>query len=73
MKPQDIIFILILIILLYKRKAECFVYAGLACLIVSAPLFYFQIFFTAQRLIYYATAIFTIAIILMLLQRNNEK
>jgi len=73
MSIQDIAFLIVAVLLLIKSKYEWLVYAGLACLIVSAPLFYFQIFFTAQRLVYYATAIFTIAIILMLLQRNNEK
>lgn len=72
MKPQDIIFILILIILLYKRKAEWFVYTGLACLIVSAPLFYFKIFFTAQRLTYYAVAFFTIAVLIYILKLKKS-
>lgn len=72
MKPQDIIFIFILIILLYKRKAEWFVYAGLACLIVSAPLFYFQIFFTAQRLTHYAVAFFTIAVLIYILKLKKS-
>jgi len=72
MKPQDIIFILILIILLYKRKVEWFVYAGLACLIVSTPLFYFQIFFTAQRLTYYAVAFFTTAVLIYIFKLKKS-
>jgi hypothetical protein len=63
MKPQDILFILILIFLLWKRNPKYFSIAGLACLLISIPLFHFWIFFTAQRLVWYAFVLLAISTI----------
>jgi len=72
MKPQDLIFFIVVLILLYKRKPDWFVAAGLACIILSIPLFSFWIFFTAQRLVYYAAAFFLISVVLFLIQARNK-
>jgi len=72
MKPQDIFFIVIIVALLFRNRPKWLIFAGEFCLIVSIPLFYFQIFFTAQRLTYYAAAFFLIAIIYNLL-KNYKK
>ncbi len=58
MKFQDILFFVLLVFLLLRRKSHFFVMAGLACLALSIPLFYFWIFFTAERLTWYAGTFF---------------
>lgn len=73
MKIQDIIFFLSLAFLLYKHNPKWFAVAGIVCLILSIPLFYFWIFFTAQRLTWYAAAFFLAAIVINLLNlRKNQ-
>lgn len=54
MKPQDIMFIMILGILVLVRKPSLFVVAGLVSLVFAIPLFSTWVFFTAQRLTWYA-------------------
>jgi hypothetical protein len=66
MKPQDIIFIIILIFLLWKRKPEWFIFLGLFSFLCSIPLFAYWIFFTAQRFIYYGFSFFLLGIIFSL-------
>lgn len=63
MKIQDIIFVLTLVFLLYKHNSYWLVVAGIVCLIISIPLFSFWIFFTAERLTWYAAGFFLLAII----------
>jgi hypothetical protein len=66
MKPQDILFLLILAFLVFKRKPRLIIVIGLSCIFVAIPLFYFQVFFTAQRLISYAALLVFVAIVFML-------
>lgn len=54
MKIQDLIFIAILIFLIIKNDAKLFVFVGLIILALSIPLFAFWIFFTAEKLVWYA-------------------
>lgn len=54
MKIQDIFFIVLLLILIALHRPRLFIIVGLLCLVASIPLFSFWIFFTAQRLVYYA-------------------
>lgn len=64
MKPQDILFIIVLFILiLFKRSAKIATFAGLCCVIIAIPLFAKWIFFTAERLIWYGAGFFLLAII----------
>lgn len=70
MKPQDLVFAIVLLFLVLRRKPEWFVYAGLISLMISIPLFYFWVFFTAQRLTYYAAGFILISIILNLKYRK---
>jgi len=72
MKPQDILFIVVLIALIVIRKPKLLVYAGLICLILSIPFFSFWVFFTAQRLTYYAPVFFFSAILLLLISNKNK-
>jgi hypothetical protein len=53
MKIQDIIFLILFVILLFKHKENSFVALGLLCFLLAMPLFYLYIFFTAERLIDY--------------------
>ena len=66
MKPQDIAFIVIFIVLIALRKPKLFVAAGITCLLVSIPLFAKWIFFTAERLTWYAAVFFLVAAIFYL-------
>jgi hypothetical protein len=69
MKPQDILFIIILILLLWKRDPKLFTVAGLVCLIIAIPLFQFWVFFTAEHLVWYASGFFLFAIGSQLLKK----
>jgi len=70
MSIQDLFFIAILAVLLIKQRYEWLVVAGLACVVISIPLFYFWIFFTAQKLIYYSAAFFLVAAILFIIKKR---
>lgn len=71
MKPQDILFIAVLVVLLIFRRPRWLVIAGLISLAASIPLFTFWIFFTAERFVYYAWAFFTVASIMLLLKNKR--
>lgn len=62
-KIQDIVFILLFLFVLWRKNARLAAIVGLACLILAIPLFKFWIFFTAERLTWYAAAFFAYAII----------
>ncbi len=72
MKIQDIAFLISLAILFSIRKPRLFVIAGIVSLLFSIPLFAQWIFFTAQRLTWYAFAFFAIAVLMNLLERKNN-
>jgi len=72
-KPQDIIFLVILIRLFIKRSPKWFAAMGIVCLVISMPLFYKWIFFTAQRFTLYAFIFISIAILLNLLRMRHNK
>jgi uncharacterized membrane protein YqjE len=63
MKAQDIVFLIVLLFLVFKHNPKWATIAGLICLVLSIPLFSFWIFFTAERLTWYAAAFFLLAII----------
>lgn len=66
MKIQDIGFIIVFITLLIIRKPTMLVIVGLSCLILAMPLFYFRVFFTAERLTWYAAAFFLTHLIILI-------
>ncbi len=66
MKLQDLIFLAVLAFLLLQRKPSFFVIAGVFCLVLSIPLFSLWIFFTAERLTWYAAAFFLCAALFFL-------
>jgi hypothetical protein len=65
MKPQDILFIIILLGLLFLKKPRIVIGAALFCFIVSIPLFYRLVFFTAERLVMYAAGFLLVSVILL--------
>lgn len=62
MKPQDIIFFIVFAILVITKKPRWLVYAGLGSLVLSIPLFASWVFFTAERLTWYAAAFLVTAL-----------
>jgi hypothetical protein len=73
MKIQDGLFLLILLLLLiWKRNPRYFVIAGLICMTLSIPFFYKWIFFTAERLTWYAGAYILCALILLLFKKEKK-
>ena len=73
MKLQDILFIAVLIVLFFRKDPRLAIISGICALILSIPLFYFWIFFTAERLVWYAAAFFLLGIILHLYRSNRER
>jgi len=72
-KPQDILFIIVLILLLIKRSPKLFVSAGIVCLLLAIPLYYKWIFFTAQRFTLYAFVLILLAILFNLIRMRHNK
>lgn len=68
MKIQDIIFFGLFTLLVVSRRPRLAVIVGLFCLILSMPLFYFWVFFTAERLTWYAAAFFAYAMALVIVK-----
>ncbi|MSU25810.1 MAG: hypothetical protein EXS44_00915 [Candidatus Levybacteria bacterium] len=62
MKLQDILFFIIFFVLFIKNNSKLTTITGLTCLVISMPLFFFWIFFTAERLTWYAGAFFFLSI-----------
>lgn len=73
MKIQDIIFVVVLLVLLYKARANWFVYVGILSLIVAMPLFALHVFFTAERLVWYAAGFIFVGVIVHLYMLMKEK
>jgi 2-polyprenyl-3-methyl-5-hydroxy-6-metoxy-1,4-benzoquinol methylase len=71
-KPQDVLFILIILLLIWKRNPKYFVIAGLLSIIIAMPLFHFWVFFTAERLVWYAAGFLLLAIILFIFDTKEE-
>ena len=70
-KPQDVVFIIVFILLLWKRDARLFVISGLICLALSIPLFAKWVFFTAERLTWYGFSFFILAVLLNLVKTRH--
>ena len=62
MKAQDLIFLITILFIAWRRSSQLTIIIGLACLILAIPLFGFWIFFTAERLTMYAAGFFLLAI-----------
>lgn len=73
MKPQDIVFILLLIVLLLVRKPRVLLFAGLGSWILAIPLFATWVFFTAERLTWYGAAFIFSFLVISLLSPDTVK
>ena len=73
MKIQDILFLVLLAILLFKHKENSFVAFGLSCFLLAMPFFYLYIFFTAERLVYYGVLLILAEVFLKLMKLIYEK
>lgn len=62
MKPQDIIFIILLGIVILRRAKEAWL-AGIVATILAGLLFLIGNLFTAQRLTWYAAAFFLVTVL----------
>lgn len=72
MKLQDIIFLVVLLLIIAINRPKLLVWSGLICLLISIPLFTFWIFFTAQRLVYYAAGFILVATLLYLFRLRED-
>lgn len=72
MKLQDILFGILFLLVLWRRKSRLAVFWGLGCLLLAMPLFQFWVFFTAKRLTWYAAAFFAYAVILLFVEEFYE-
>ena len=70
MKIQDLFFVIILAVLLYKKNLKLIILSGILFLVLAIPLFGFWIFFTAQRLVYFAALFFLIAALFVLFKKE---
>ncbi len=66
MKIQDILFFITFGLLLHRRDPKLFAIFGALAFILAIPLFSLLVFFTAERLTWYAGAFFLAATILYL-------
>lgn len=73
MKPQDLVFVVLLAFLLYKKSPRLAAGFGIVSLLLSIPLFYRWIFFTAERLTWYAAAFFLLSTILYMIELKKTK
>lgn len=73
MKIQDFIFLIVLAGILLTRKPKLLVFAGLGSLVLAIPLFTKWVFFTAERLTWYAAGFFLIFILYRLFQTQTRE
>lgn len=66
MKIQDLGFLLMFALVFSLARPRLSVALGLFCLVLAMPLFAGWIFFTAERLTWYAAAFFALAILQIL-------
>jgi hypothetical protein len=68
LKIQDLLFIFSFFIILGLRKIDFFVYLGISFLVISIFLYSKWIFFTAERLVWYASGFFFVYTLINLYQ-----
>ena len=73
MKPQDIAFLIILIVFFLKRNFRLTALIGMLCIVIAIPLFAKWIFFTAEHLIWYSAAFFLVSIFQILFEKYDNR
>jgi len=72
MKIQDILFLVVFAILLFKHKENSFVAFGLGCFLLAMPFFYLYVFFTAERLVYYGVILILVEVVLRISRKYTN-
>lgn len=72
MKIQDVIFLIVLGVVLFKHSPKLTAFFGILCLIAAIPLFSLWVFFTAQRLVWYAAAFFLLSAFFTLSRQHKN-
>lgn len=72
MKLQDIVFFVIFLLILIVRRPTISAWLGMLSLFFALPLFVFWVFFTAERLTWYAAGFFLLAIGQSILQSKKR-
>lgn len=72
MKIQDFIFLLAIAVVLVKRNYKLSALFGLISVIIAIPLFAKWIFFTAERLVWYAAGFFLLSMLLLLFKIKKK-
>jgi len=72
MKIQDIMYLILTTLLFLTGRSIFFVYFGLGFLMLAIPLFSYRIFFTAERLTWYASSYFLIYTLLFILDQSKK-
>lgn len=73
MKIQDIAFFIIFVFLILRQRPRWAVIMGLFFLFLAILLFSFWVFFTAERLTWYAAACFLLAMIMYTFQYKKQQ
>lgn len=75
MKFQDIFFVAFLIFLIIFRRnsPKTFIVLGIICFVISVPLFYFWIFFTAQRVVMYGAGFVLLGLLLEISKYKSNR
>lgn len=73
LKPQDLLFVVVFVLLFIKRDPRLFASAGLIYIALSIPLFSQWVFFTAQKLVWFAFLFFLTAVVLNLIKLRHNK
>jgi len=72
-KTQDLIFGVIFLLVVLARRQRLAMVVGLLFLGLSIPLFRFWIFFTAERLTWYAAAFFAYSVVTQLFKDVSRR
>jgi predicted membrane protein len=72
MKPQDVVFFIIIALLAWYKRPQLFLSTAMISMVLSALLFHQWVFFTAQRLLWYAAACIAIVTVYELATRKEH-
>lgn len=71
MKPQDVFFVVLFLLVIVKKDSRISAAIGIVCILLSVPLFSLWVFFTAERFTWYAAAFFLLSTVLELRQTRK--
>lgn len=71
MKPQDILFLLIVCVLILIRKPRLIALSAMVLLLLAIPLYGQWVFFTAHRLVMYSAGLYVLYVLFSLQLKNK--